>query len=42
MRCESSQSFMGRSFPVDGQCENSHRSRLGRPAIFSVLAVQEA
>ncbi len=25
-------SILGRSFLVDGQCENSHRTGLGRPA----------
>lgn len=26
--------FMGRSLSVDGQCENSHRTGLGRPTLY--------
>lgn len=38
MRCESSPLFMGRSLPVVGLCESSHRIGLGRPALFQPTA----
>lgn len=33
-------SILGRSFLVDGQCENSHRTGLGRPA--TIPQIEEA